>query len=310
MRYIYITTNNVNGMRYLGQRKAPKGKTPETDSYLGSGTNLLKAIKKYGKENFSKQIIHICTSQLEADALEIAEIEVRSILKRKVKWYNIASGGQYGRTEQHSELTSKSMKHFYSTKEGKEALKKIQEVKKDKKEKKIKCLYGDYMTIELFNQQKLMIKSIKRLSRRFKIKTNLIHRQHLKENKTLMTKSDIAKMSWTDKESRIQSLIKGQQRRNDKGNYHSNESLLKYRDAKLKKHNNLLGLYIVNNCNINYKLIQSKIKRVVSINYKNEQNMINQLEAIRAIVFNECNVDIQIDLLIDLCKQTKAIKNV
>lgn len=297
-------------MRYLGQRKVPKGKTPETDSYLGSGTNLLKAINKYGKEHFSKEIIHICTTQSEADTLEIIEIEVRSILKRKDKWYNIASGGQYGRCDNHSEITSKAMKDFYSSEKGKLTTKIIQDKRRLKRMEVLIAEHGSRLNAMLAINNKQTAKQVKSLSHRFKIKTNALYRQHLKENKIVPSKSDIAKMSWTDKESRIQSLIKGQQRRKDKGNYHSNESLLKYRDAKLKSHNNLLGLYIVNNCDINYKLIESKVKRVVSINYKKEQNMINQLESIRAIIFNECNVDIQIDLLIDLRKQTKAIKDV
>ena len=114
MRYIYITTNLINGKRYLGQRKTPKGKTPQSDTYLGSGTLLLAAIKKYGKDNFKKEIIHECYSQKDADFLEILEIEQREILSNKDKWYNRDAGGQYGRSEKHSELTSNAMKEFYA----------------------------------------------------------------------------------------------------------------------------------------------------------------------------------------------------
>ena len=46
--FIYITTNMVNGMRYLGQKKFDRG----WKNYLGSGAVLRKAINKYGKENF------------------------------------------------------------------------------------------------------------------------------------------------------------------------------------------------------------------------------------------------------------------
>lgn len=51
--FIYITTNLVNGKKYLGQRKYSKG----WESYLGSGVAFKKALKKYGKENFKREII-------------------------------------------------------------------------------------------------------------------------------------------------------------------------------------------------------------------------------------------------------------
>lgn len=63
--YIYITTNKINGKKYIGQHK---GK-PD-DNYLGSGINLIKAIKKYGKENFFKEILCFCETREEADIKE------------------------------------------------------------------------------------------------------------------------------------------------------------------------------------------------------------------------------------------------
>ena len=48
---IYITTNLSNGKQYIGQSTKIN-----CNSYLGSGKALKLAIKKYGKNNFSKQI--------------------------------------------------------------------------------------------------------------------------------------------------------------------------------------------------------------------------------------------------------------
>lgn len=52
--YIYLTTNKINGKKYIGlsTRDSKKSLT-----YLGSGVNLTKAIKKYGRENFQKKIL-------------------------------------------------------------------------------------------------------------------------------------------------------------------------------------------------------------------------------------------------------------
>jgi group I intron endonuclease len=56
--YIYEIKNLINGKNYIGQRKCPDNKSPETDTgYIGSGNLIKAAIKKYGKENFKKRII-------------------------------------------------------------------------------------------------------------------------------------------------------------------------------------------------------------------------------------------------------------
>ena len=47
---VYLITNLINGKRYIGMD------SKNNPQYLGSGTLILKAIKKYGKENFKKEI--------------------------------------------------------------------------------------------------------------------------------------------------------------------------------------------------------------------------------------------------------------
>ena len=88
---IYKTTNKVNGKVYIGQHKVRS--VFATDRYLGSGVKLKPAIKKYGKENFSKEIITIAMSQLEADVLEKYYIEKYDSTNPE-KGYNILIGGQ------------------------------------------------------------------------------------------------------------------------------------------------------------------------------------------------------------------------
>ena len=43
--YIYKTTNKINGKIYIGQHRCDHF----DESYIGSGSRLLKAVKKYGR---------------------------------------------------------------------------------------------------------------------------------------------------------------------------------------------------------------------------------------------------------------------
>lgn len=90
MYCIYETINNINNKTYIGQHSYDN--SPDEDNYLGSGVLILKAISKYGKENFTKKII-CCgiQSQDEINRLEIFYIkEGRKAGKCQ---YNIADGG-------------------------------------------------------------------------------------------------------------------------------------------------------------------------------------------------------------------------
>ena len=55
--YIYKTTNLINGKIYIGQHKSSSFDT----NYYGSGKLLIKALKKYGKENFKIELIEGCS---------------------------------------------------------------------------------------------------------------------------------------------------------------------------------------------------------------------------------------------------------
>jgi hypothetical protein len=86
---IYKITNQVNGKYYIG-RHATKD---VNDSYMGSGIGIINAIKKYGKENFTKEIIAETDSREALWNLE-KEIVNDDIVKDPMS-YNNAYGGKH-----------------------------------------------------------------------------------------------------------------------------------------------------------------------------------------------------------------------
>lgn len=86
--FIYITTNTINGKRYLGQRKYSNG----WKSYLGSGKSLSKAIEKYGKSNFKREIIKEVETPEELNRLEYEFSRKYNVVKSRY-WYNQCYGG-------------------------------------------------------------------------------------------------------------------------------------------------------------------------------------------------------------------------
>ena len=86
---IYCTTNLINNKKYIGQDYF------NNPNYLGSGYLLKIAIKKYGKENFKKEILEICNSKEELNEKERFWINNFDAVNNK-KFYNISEGGQGG----------------------------------------------------------------------------------------------------------------------------------------------------------------------------------------------------------------------
>ena len=90
--YIYLTTNNINGMKYIGQHYGELD-----DQYLGSGTILKRAIAKYGKENFTKSILFVSKDREENDIKEKEFIALYNATTNPL-FYNIHEGGTGGNT--------------------------------------------------------------------------------------------------------------------------------------------------------------------------------------------------------------------
>lgn len=125
---IYETLNKVNGKKYIGKD------SKNNPNYLGSGKYLKLAIKKYGRENFTKNIIQYCTS---LEELNQAEVEWLAKLdcKNSKDYYNAIdtiTPCRKGRplSEEHKKKISNSRKGKKHTKETKRILSQIKKGKK------------------------------------------------------------------------------------------------------------------------------------------------------------------------------------
>lgn len=89
--FVYLTTNLINGKKYIGKHMTNN----IDDGYLGSGCLLKKAIEKYGRENFKREII--CFAENEDD---LNQKEIESIREYNAKddpnYYNLLPGGKGG----------------------------------------------------------------------------------------------------------------------------------------------------------------------------------------------------------------------
>ncbi|AKE44898.1 homing endonuclease [Sinorhizobium phage phiM9] len=105
--FIYRTTNNVNGMKYIGRRQ---GDPEAVRRYLGSGKVLKYALKKYGRQNFTRETLEVCFSKEEYLQAERKWLKQLNVVESN-EYYNLtdfsygAEPGQF-----HTEETKAKMR--------------------------------------------------------------------------------------------------------------------------------------------------------------------------------------------------------
>lgn len=104
--YVYRIEHNETGNFYIGLRSCDHA--PDVDPYFGSGIRILYAIKKYGKESFTKTILSVFSSRKEASKFE-ALIVCPELLENKL-CMNLKTGGEYEFGTTYSDDTCQKMR--------------------------------------------------------------------------------------------------------------------------------------------------------------------------------------------------------
>jgi group I intron endonuclease len=229
--YVYLTTNLITGKQYIGDHSSDT----LNDEYLGSGSYIISAIKKYGKENFKKEILeHFNNKQSAFNAQE-------SYIK---KFNTHVSQGGYNISEKGGHQVNNSMSQ--------ETKNKIRKIRKGKKLnlspeqilRRSVVQTGKYHSQE--TKEKIRIANIgKKMSDESKEKNKIAHLGKKSSEQTCKKLSEMrkGKISWnkgipnSDEHKKNQSLsLKGKL----KGRKMSEEFKLKIKKSWEKRRANAL----------------------------------------------------------------------
>ena len=130
IHYCYRTTNSTTGDFYIGKRSTKLYSDWYADPYLGSGLRLNHAIKKHGKENFSKVIL--CYAETKDENAENEKMFLGDLWQRD-DCYNLKAGGEGGSGPCSEEAKRKMSEAKKGKKLSEETKKKMSETKKGKK---------------------------------------------------------------------------------------------------------------------------------------------------------------------------------
>jgi group I intron endonuclease len=188
--FVYITTNLVNGKQYIGDHSTNDLNCYTTKIYFGSGIAIKEAIKKYGKQNFKKDILEFFDTK--ENAFNSQEKYIK-LYKTHVSQdgYNISWKGGHQTNESVSDETRNKMKKSHIGK--KQSAETI--------DKRVKKITGKKRTKEqlktMSEAQKITQNKPEVIEKKKKSRTGILHTE---ENKKLMSiNASINMKKWWDK---------------------------------------------------------------------------------------------------------------
>ena len=191
MKYtVYKITNLINNKIYIGIHKTNNLE----DGYMGSGTNIKKAIKKYGIENFNKEYLAIFDNP--EDMIKMESELVNEDFINDDKTYNIVNGGNGGFTYINKTILTSEKRSKYGSWDDINKRRKIVETIPMVKRKEI----GEYMGKNFGGSNKLK-------------------EEEVEERLKLINDIDLTKYGWVKKVSERLNISHTQVRRFIKEHY-------------------------------------------------------------------------------------------
>lgn len=106
--FIYLWTNKLNGMKYLGSHRGL-----DNDGYVGNGYAFLAAIKKYGKDGFTREIVEYVADFDNVFLREQYYLDLMDCAKDR-SYYNISPSACGGDTGSGHKISAAHKKAFAS----------------------------------------------------------------------------------------------------------------------------------------------------------------------------------------------------
>jgi hypothetical protein len=186
--YLYCITNTINGMVYIGVHRTDN----LDDGYMGSGTVLKRAQKKYGIENFKKEILEFFDEYLSALAKE-RELVTLEFIESNGN-YNIREGG-HGNCRWSSKMIKQLSKQMKKRFENPEFMRVMRE----------RCYDNPDRNKKLGNGVRRWIKNNpqKHMERMNKINKNPEKISKMAEKHRGMKRSEIAKKNMRDAQAKL-----------------------------------------------------------------------------------------------------------
>lgn len=232
---IYKITNILNGKIYIGKD------TSNNENYYGSGLLIKRAINKYGKENFKKEVLEILENYDELSKREIYWIEKYNSANIEIG-YNISKGGDGGDTisnhpdrdlicekiSKGSPKKGKTYEEAFGEEYAKEYKKKLSE---NHPRLSIKELTGDYYETWLANVRKV---AESKKGKSIKENNNWSERQYQDHLKRISDRNIWENLSEEGKKKiKEKNKERGDQRRID----NINDFIEKFNNGKINKDN-------------------------------------------------------------------------